>query len=249
MTILALFLVGIVVGAINAVAGGGMLIGFPILIAFGLPPIVANATGKLAVLPGQLASVIGYHSFLRGIPRKYYVLIVPAAIGSLIGVSLLAEGTNAQFGALVPYLILGAVILFTAQPLLKRFLAYETHGAVGLTLPILSLILLSISVYAGYFGAGFGFILLSLLGFASLRNIHYMNALKNVIGTFSVMVTLIFLLQGTLIDLPTGLTMAAGNGVGGYFAARLAPRIPTTILRAFIICFGLVTAGYFFIYQ
>src|SRR4051812_47041750 len=100
-----LFVVGIVVGAMNAIAGGGMLIGFPVLLAVGVPPIVANASTGLVVLPGNLAASIGYRKYLKRVPRRYLLLLIPATTGAVLGTILLRHTSADSFEKLVPGLI------------------------------------------------------------------------------------------------------------------------------------------------
>jgi uncharacterized membrane protein YfcA len=245
---LALFASGIVVGGINSVAGGGMLLGFPVLAAFGLPALVANATGKLVVLPGQVASALGYRAFWRTVPRHYYLLLIPTVLGGALGALLLRNTASAQFAHAVPFLILGAVGIFAFQPLLPRLLDRAAHHFI-LPFAALALGIAAIATYGGYFGVGFGFMLLSLLSFGGMESIHEMNVLKNIAGSVSLVVVVAILLPGSFIDWEPGLVMAAGTALGGYATARLAPRIPTAVIRGTVIMLGLVSAAYFFAYH
>src|ERR1700733_6308668 len=102
MNDIILFGVGIAVGAMNAIAGGGMLIGFPVMLAVGLAPLTANATNYIVVLPGQLAAIIGYRSYLRKVPRSYLLLIIPCVIGGAIGSYSLKHTSAGRFADLVP---------------------------------------------------------------------------------------------------------------------------------------------------
>lgn len=247
MTVLLLFAAGILIGAINAVAGGGMLIGFPTLLALGLPSIVANATSKLVALPGQITATFGYRSFLRDIPKRYFLLLIPILAGDLFGIYLLEDSTNAQFIRIVPYLILGAVALFAVQPGLKRYAARIEKHPVHPSFWVLSLCMGGISVYAGYFGAGYGFMMLAFLGFSPLESIHDLNAFKNLASSLTVLLGVAILLPLGLIHWQSGLIMGAGTAVGGYLAARAAPCIPTWVIRALVIVLGIATAIYFFL--
>ncbi len=243
------FFVGIAVGAVNSVGGGGMLLGFPVLLAIGVPAIIANATGKLVVLPGQISSAFGYRRFLPTIPKRYYLLIIPGAIGGVAGALLLERTSVVQFEGLVPYLVLAAVALFAFEPILQKRLEGRKHRKIVLPLPYMFVLMLVSSVYAGYFGVGFGFLMLSFLSFSSLRNIHQMNLIKNICGGFAVIFTIVALLHGSLINWKFGIVMAAGNGIGGYMMARSAPKVPPALIRGVDISFGLATALYFLLYK
>jgi uncharacterized membrane protein YfcA len=121
-------LVGIIVGAMNAIAGGGMLVGFPVLLAAGIPALNANATTSLIVMPGQVTSLFGYRKYFDKIPRRYFLLAIPCALGAVIGTSLLRHVSHERFNELVPGLILLAVILFAFQPFLHRHAHRHIHG-------------------------------------------------------------------------------------------------------------------------
>lgn len=241
-----LFVVGIIVGAMNSVAGGGMLIGFPALLAVGVPPLVANATGNLVTLPGQLASAFGYRKYLRKLPRRYLVLLIPCLVGSVAGALVLRNTSHAQFETIVPVLIFAAVALFAVQP----FLHFHLHRHITKrsrkphVLVLISIALLPVSFYGGYFGPGFGFIMLAFLGFTSIRDVHKMNALKN-IGSAVICLSSFFCLWGAgLFNWRYGLVMACGSVIGGYSGARLAQRFSSHTIRIIVIVIGFTAAGY-----
>jgi uncharacterized membrane protein YfcA len=246
-----LFAVGIMVGTMNAIAGGGMLLGFPVLLAAGMPALVANATANLIILPGQLSSAFGYRHYLRKIPRTYLLLLLPCALGAAVGALWLRHTSFADFQHLVPFLILIALGLFILQPLLHfHFHKHLVHRATASHPPIwLLFTLLPLAIYGGYFGAGFGFIMLAFLGFTSLRDIHTMNALKNLTAATIAFVSLICLYSAHLIDWKLGLAMAGGNLVGGYFGATLAQRFSSNLIRIVVIVIGLGTVAYLFIHS
>jgi uncharacterized membrane protein YfcA len=240
------FLTGLVVGGMNAIAGGGMLLGFPALLALGIPPLVANATSPVIVLPGQIASAFGYREYLRKTPRKYAWLLVPCALGTPIGAWLLLHTSNSRFVEIAPWLILFAVILFAFQPLMHHHLHRHVTSRSKRVKPLLiiGLGLIPVTIYGGYFGAGLGFLMLAFLGFTKVRDAHQINAMKNVAATVTCLAAIIVLAQGSLIDWHVGLIMAAGGMLGGYSGSRLAQRISSHGLRIVVICIGLVTAAY-----
>lgn len=246
MTEILLFLVGIVVGAMNSVAGGGMLIGFPALLAVGVPPLMANATGNLITLPGQLASAFGYRKYLRKLPHKYLVLLIPCLVGSIAGALVLRNTSHAQFEAIVPGLIFAAVALFAIQP----FLHFHLHRHItkksrkSHTLVWISIALLPVSFYGGYFGPGFGFIMLAFLGFTSINDVHKMNALKNIGSAVICLSSFICLWGAGLFNWKYGLVMAAGSIIGGYSGARIAQRFSSHAIRIIVIVIGFTAAAY-----
>jgi uncharacterized protein len=241
-----LFLVGIVVGSMNAIGGGGMLIGFPVLLAAGLTPLVANITSNIVVLPGQLSSAYGYRKYIRKLPLKYLVLLLSCIIGGVIGALLLRHTSSSRFTDMVPALVLFAVLLFAFQPYLHFHLRRHMNRR-SQNLKILlfiSLALFPTAIYGGYFGAGFGFIMLAFLSFTKLHDIHQMNGLKNLAGTSIAAVSVICLYSTHLIDWRHGLVMAAGNTIGGYGGATLSQRFSSHSIRIVVIIIGFLAAGY-----
>jgi uncharacterized membrane protein YfcA len=233
----------------NGIAGGGMLIGFPILLATGMPALVANATSNIIILPGQFTSAYGYRKYLRQIPRSYLLLAIPCAIGAGIGAMILRHTSSAHFEKLVPGLIVFAVLLFIFQPYLHFKMRKHINGpkkhrqSLRPLIPI-AIAMLPLAVYGGYFGAGFGFIMLALLGFTKLHEIHQMNALKNLMAIVIAIVSLLCLANAHLIDWQHGLFMAAGNGVGGYLGSVGAQRYSSHTIRIVVIAIGICTATY-----
>lgn len=241
-----LFLVGIVVGGMNAIAGGGMLIGFPVLIAAGLPPLVANATGNIVTSPGQLTSAFGYREYLRKVPLRYALLLIPCVVGAAVGALTLRNTSPAHFAHLVPLLVLFGVGLFAFQPLLHFHLHRQLKGRrrTFVSFALLGLAFLPLSFYGGYFGAGYGFIMLAFLGFTNLHDTHMINAMKNVSAIFVSGTSIICLYSAHLIDWRHGLIMTAGSMIGGYTGARSAQKVSSHWLRIFIICVGLGAVVY-----
>jgi hypothetical protein len=246
---LVLFITGLLVGTMNAVAGGGMLIGFPVLLATGMPALIANATSSVIVLPGLLSSVIGYRKYLRQIPRSYLILIFPSAIGAAIGASILRNISVDHFERLIPGLIFLAVSLFIFQPFLHNHAHHHIHGPKKhrerwQPVVLLCIAFFPVSVYGGFFGTGFGFIMLAFLGFTRLHEMHRMNALKSMLALCITTTTLICLFNSHLIDWRHGLVMSAGTFIGGYFGARGAQRVSSHSVRLAVILIGLCSATY-----
>ncbi len=236
-----LLLAGAVVGIMNAIAGGGMLVGFPILIALGIPPLAANATTGVVTAPGQFASAFGYRSYLRRVPLRYALLLLPCIIGSTAGALTLRHTPAADFAHIVPLLVLFGVMLFTFQPLLHFHLRNHLKGRRKTWLPLafIGLAMLPISFYGGYFGAGYGFMMLAFLGYTSLPDVHMMNSIKNVAATFVSATSVICLYSAHIINWHAGLVMAVGSTTGGYVGARSAQKVSSHWLRIGIIAIGL----------
>jgi uncharacterized membrane protein YfcA len=243
---IVLLLVGFIVGAMNAIAGGGMLIGFPVLIALGIPPLVANATGAVVSGPGQLSSALGYRKYLRKVPLIYLCLIIPIVAGAAIGALTLRHTPASDFEKMVPALVLFGVALFAFQPLMHFHLHRHLRGRAKTQLPVLllAIAMLPLSFYGGYFGAGYGFIMLAFLGFTNLHDTHMINAMKNVSAIFVSTTSIVCLFGAHLIDWRTGLIMAVGSVTGGWIGSRSAQKFSNHWLRIIIVCIGLGAVVY-----
>lgn len=241
-----LFLVGIVVGTMNSIAGGGMLLGFPVMLALGLSPLAANVTGNVVIGSSCLSSVYGYRYYLRKVSKRYLLLLIPCIIGAAIGATILRHTPSAKFQQIVPALVGFAVILFAFQPLIHFHLHRHIKGKHKALRPLvlISIALLPVAVYGGYFGAGFGFVMLAFLGFTKLNEVHQMNGLKNLAAASISLVSLLILFSTHLINWHFGLCMGAGCVLGGYYGSVLARRVSSHALRVVVVLIGIVTAGY-----
>jgi uncharacterized protein len=237
---LLLFGVGILVGGMNAIAGGGMILGFPVLLATGMSPLVATATTNIVTAPGLAGAIFGYRKYLKTIPKRFLILLLPCFAGSAIGAYLLVNTPAESFEQYVPALLAFAVILFTVQPFIHihfhRHLSKRTQRLLPIVL--MSLFLFPLSIYGGYFGVGFGFALLAFFGFTKLHDIHKINAIKNIAALVISTTALLILLDSTLIDWRHGLVMSAGCLIGGFYGAHLAQRVTSHIIRIVVIGLG-----------
>lgn len=237
---------GVLVGAMNAIAGGGMLLGFPVLVALGVPPLVANVTANAILPPGTAVAVSAYRSYLKRVPWRNAWLLVPVLLGAAGGAHTLRETDSAQFTRLVPWLVLFGVVLFAFQPIIHLHLHRHIHHRQGgnRALFFIALAILPASFYGGYFGAGYGFMMLAFLGMGKVHEIHTLTAMKNV-SSLAVSLVCLVLLAGTgLIDWHIALIMGVGATAGGYIGAAIAKKIPSRTLRVCIIATGLAAAAY-----
>jgi hypothetical protein len=239
-------------GAVNAIAGGGTLVTFPALVALGVPPIVANATSTVALWPGALGSMWGYRAELAGVRAWAVRFALPSLAGGLAGALLLLRTPDDRFDAIVPFLVLGATLLFLAQrPVMAALRQRMSGGAAIVTDPAtrapgaaLLLFQFGVAIYGGYFGAGIGILMLAALGFMGFTNIHRMNGLKNWGGLcINVVAAATFALRG-IVDWPVAIAMAVGATLGGYGGSRLAQRVPQEWVRRAVIVIGFVAAGW-----
>jgi uncharacterized protein len=240
----------LIAGVMNSIAGAGTLVTFPALIAFGLPPINANATSTVALWPGSIGSMWGYRGELRGSRLWALGFAVPSLLGGGLGGWLLLRTPAERFSDIVPWLVLGATVLFMVQRPAMRWFAESRESQEPraesdevLTsrrppLPILGYQFL-VSIYGGYFGAGVGILMLAALGFMGLSNIHRMNGLKNWGGMCMNAVAAAMFAFTTLVSWPVALAMAAGATLGGYLGSRTAMRVPQEFVRGAVVAIGL----------
>ncbi len=243
-----LFVAGILGGALNAVAGGGSFVAFPALLFTGVPPIPANATNSLALWAGVTASGGAYRDRLD-VPRRVLVpLLATSLAGGLIGAYLLLKTPAHTFMRVLPWLMLGATLLFVFG---KR-LAGERVSSVGqdaTTAAIVgaSIFELFVAIYGGYFGGGVGIVNLAMLAAVGMTDIHAMNALKSVLGiAINGIASLAFVVKRAVVW-PQAVVMIAGAMVGGYFGAHYAQKLPQAWVRWFVILVGAGMTVYFFV--
>ncbi len=231
-------------GAINSVAGGGTLVSFPILVALGLPPIIANATNTVGIWPGSLGSMWGFREELRRVNRRMFWLLVPAVIGGLVGAVLLRVTPPGVFTALVPWLILFATLLFMIQgPVQKRLRSVEAAEHAGAKWMAVAIgAELAVAIYGGYFGAGMSIMSLSVLGLIGMTDILEMSVMTSTLAcAINGIAGLLFAVAG-LVSWPIALAMTTGALFGGYGAAGFARKIGKVAVRRFVIIVGLTIA-------
>lgn len=235
-----LILAGFVAGAINAVAGGGKLLVLPALVASGLSPLTASITSNLVLGPGAGMAVWKYRGELREIPRLYWWLLAPCYGGALAGIVILAETPNETFAELVPWLMMAGVAFFVLQPYLSRYLKNPLSKRHHESVVVIGIILLLASVYGGYFGAGFGFLLMGVLGFSQLQSVYQLSAFKNIVGGGMEILGIVYFAIAGGISWIAGLTAMAGCMLGGTVGAHFAQKVPQRIVRAAIIAVGVI---------
>ena len=240
-----LLLAGMVAGAINAVAGGGTLVTFPMLIALGLPPIVANASNAVAIWPGHAMALFGNRAALMRSEYARRSLIAMTAIsglGGLAGVALLRMSGDAVFTKLVPPLIGGATLLFALAPVVQRLRAAQHPLLSGKAAAIG---LFAIAVYGGFFGAGLGVMLMAGLLLAGVHDMQENNALKNLIATVVTTATVgAFAFSGLVAWRETGIALA-GSVLGGVSGGFLLGRVRAAVLRVAVVSIGVALTIYY----
>lgn len=241
---LAILAAGLGAGIMTSTVGVASLLSFPVLLAVGLPPVVANASNTVGLTPGALSGSFGYREELREHPRVTAAVTTTCAAGAVLGAALLLALPAGVFEAVVPWLILGTCLLVGAQPRISRWLrrTHETRrGPVRLS-PVTTFFATLVGVYGGYFGAGSGVMMMAVLGLGTDLEFRVVNALKTLaILASNLVASLIFLVVADL-DWTAVVLLAVGSVVGGYVGARIGRRLDPTLLRSLIVLVGVTAA-------
>jgi uncharacterized membrane protein YfcA len=235
---------GLVAGMMNAVVGGGSLVTFPALVGVGLPPLQANVTNTIGVLPGSVSAVVGYRRELLVRRSSAVRLACLSLVGGVVGATLLLALPEAAFEAVVPFLLIVAAGLTLLQPRITTWLAARgprpAHGGGPLALGVALT-----GVYGGYFGAAQGVILLALLGILLDPDLQIANAVKNLLALVAnLFAALLFALLAD-VDWAAAAAVATGATIGGIVGARIARRMPATALRWAVVVVAVATAVWF----
>ena len=241
----------LIAGTINAMAGGGSFISFPAMLGVGVPPIEANATNTVALWPGQLTSL----ATLRGDVRRNILpaVLITSIVGGIFGAEVLLHTRQVTFMHLIPWLLLTGALIFGVSGRISKWLraravqAEITHYVEPDINPIaLFAALFPICFYIGYFGAGGGFLVMTILALFGMENMHQLNAMKVVAAcasNFCAIVT--FIVSGRILWHYCLVSMVFA-AAGGYIGARYARRMNPEVLRAVVVITGVAIAGYFF---
>jgi len=246
-TAVYLFFAGALGGAINAVAGGGSFISFPALLFSGVAPIPANATNTLALWVGTSASGSAYKNRAKLPQRIMMPLTATSILGGLAGAILLIRTPSKTFLHLLPWLLLGATLLFVfGGRVTKRIAVNITHEAGAAAILVAVIFELAVAVYGGYFGGGIGIMNLAMLAALGMADIHAMNFLKVVLGSIINGVATVTFIVTKAIVWPQAVVMTTGALIGGYASAHFAQRLPQVWIRRFVIFSGVAMTVYFF---
>jgi hypothetical protein len=251
---------GLVSGAVNAVAGGGSLLLFPALLATGLPPLAANVTNSVAQWPGYAGTVLGARRELHGQRRRVLSTLGVAVLGSAAGCVLLLVLPGSVFDAVVPVLVLLASVLLALSPWLRRWTGgaapvdatgRESDPGEGGGVPDRRVVLLPsvfvAAIYGGYFGGALGVILISLLALTTHDRLVRLNAVKAVLSLVVATVTVVIFSIGAPVNWLDVALLAPTTLLGGFLGARVARRLPESVLRWSVVVLGLAVAVYLFL--
>ncbi len=252
--ILALFGSALAAGVINAVAGGGTLLTFPALIFSGVGSVVANATSSFALTMGTAGSLFGFRHHWAS-TRLWLRRFVPVSIaGSLLGSWLVHRQGEAVFDLVVPWLLLFATGLFLIQGPLKQWRearaaapsSQSPQPAMDLSLGASIALQAAVALYGGYFGAGIGILMLAVMGFMGMADIHRMNALKNLLAAIINGSASCYFAFAGLVDWPRMFIMLVGALSGYWLGAHYSQKIPQAMVRRIVIGVGLTISAVMF---
>jgi uncharacterized membrane protein YfcA len=236
-------------GVLNAVAGGGSFLLFPAMLGMKMLPVQANATNTVALWPGQLTSVAAYRDDIRKNLRLALPMGAAGLIGGTTGALVLLNTPQMTFLHLVPWLLLMSSSIFAFTGPASRWLARrkgdQSAARHPARLPVF-LATMSVCFYIGYFGAGAGFLLITVLSLFGYQDLHEINALKVVSTTLANGIAVVIFAVSGKVVWPYCLLAMFVCAIGGYSSARLARRIPQPVLRGLVICIGLSMSAWFF---
>lgn len=240
---IAVFLAGMAAGTINTVVGSGTLITFPTLLAFGVPPVTANVSNTVGLVPGSLSGAYGYRRELAGQRPRVWRLAGASMIGGVAGAVLLLALPDGAFDTIVPVLIGLGVVLVILGPRISRWVAVRAESRGGLPEHgvwwVWPAILLT-GVYGGYFGAAQGVLLMAVMGIGISETMQRLNAVKNVLAAIVNAVAAVIFIVVADVDWYVAGVIAVGAVIGGQIGATVGRRLPPMVLRIVIVVVGVV---------
>ena len=250
-----LVVAGFVAGVLNAVAGGGSFLSFPAILGVGVPPVQANATNTVAIWPGQLTSIAAYRDDVRKNLSAAALMGLAGLLGGTAGAVVLLNTPQVTFLHMVPWLLLGAASIFAASGPVSRALerrkiarherAARSRAHAPRRAPLF-FASMAVSFYVGYFGAGAGFLFMTMLALFGYEDIHAINALKVVANTLANGIAFVIFVADRQVVWRYCLAAMVAAAIGGYSSASLARRVPQRVLRALVVMIGLGMAAWFF---
>lgn len=237
-----------VAGALNAVAGGGSFLTLPALVFTGVPPVVANATGTVALLPGYVAGAWGFREDMQAPPSlTMREVVLLSLVGGAAGAALLLLTSDAAFRRVVPWLLLVATAMFAFGPQLRQWAGSSSRGTASPWRSRLGM--LAVSGYGGYFNGGLGILLLALFSMLGQSRINAMNGMKNLVSVLLTAIAVAIYAAGGVVEWRKAVIMMVATTLGGYLGARGARLIPASWLRGGIVATGLLMSVLFFLRQ
>ena len=244
-----IFVAAVVAGFINAIAGGGTLVTFPVLLAIGIPPVVANVTNTVALVPGTIGGMWAQRNDFHSQYRRLLKLLPFAILGGIAGGLLILHTSEQTFRSIIPYLILMATILLAAQIRIKNWITSRlgnAHNEMHNPVIMISMVFLA-AIYGGYFGAGLGVILMAVLGLVTDDSLTRLNFLKQALGFAINLSAAIYFAFSGKVNWGIAFVMMFGFILGGLMGGKLAGKIKPELLRWIVVLAGLIAATIFFL--
>ncbi len=239
----------ILAGTINALAGGGGLITFPLLMLV-LTPVTADATSAFALFFAYPAAVWRTRNQFDGVFGSgwLWLLLIPTVLGGLIGGVLLSRTDSRSFIELVPWLVLVAALIIVLRPLLvRRDETGSVHPDITMALwPIAMIGIFLVALYGGYFGSGIGILMIGALTFISRGDIRHVVALKNFLTLCMRGMAVLVLIYESNVNWTYGLPMAIGGLIGGYVGGMISHHANRKVIRGIVIAIGFAASVYYF---
>lgn len=238
---------GFAAGVVNALAGGGTLISFPVLVAAGFPAIAANLTSTIALCPGYLGATYAQRAELRGQRARLYILLPVSVLGGLLGAELLLHTGDRRFTQAIPWLLFGACALLALQERLRRALSARhgaaTQSSAGASTPLWLLPLVAAAaMYGGFFGAGMSVVILAVLGVALADPLPRLNALKQALALATNSAAALWLALRAPVNWRVVAVLALSALLGGLWGGRIAARLSALWLRRTVVLLGIAVA-------
>ncbi|MEO6911564.1 MAG: sulfite exporter TauE/SafE family protein [Edaphobacter sp.] len=237
----------LIAGVMNALAGGGSFLSFPAMLSMGVLPIQANATNTVALWPGQLTSLATLKSDVR--KDLLPVICLTSVLGGLTGAIVLLRTGQETFERLIPWLLLTGTIIFGLSGPISRWMrvrSAESHRERTPKSPLLFCALFPVCFYIGYFGAGGGLLVMTILALFGVESMHVLNAMKIVVASLSNLVAIIIFVASGAVLWHYCLISMIFAAAGGHVGARYARRMNPGMLRLFVVMTGCVISAYFF---
>ncbi|MEV6344179.1 sulfite exporter TauE/SafE family protein [Actinoplanes sp. NPDC051851] len=242
-----LLVAGLAAGGVNAIAGGGSLITFPMMLAIGMPSVSANVSNALSVAPGYASSVVSSRADLAGQGRRALRVIPTAIAGALCGCALLLKTPRHVFDFVVPFLVIGAALMLAFQTKLRGLVGHPAHVSDRRAQVMLHTAVFLCALYGGYFNAALGVLLVAGLALVLEETLARVSALKNLLSAIVGMVTILVYSIFGPVNWAAVAVVAPATVIGGYLGAKVARRLPAKVLRAVIVTFGLLVGTYLFV--
>ncbi len=244
---LLVFMMGFIGSAVNAFAGGGTFLAFPALLFVGLPPVIANATCKVAFIPGNLASAWAYRHSFAGTKDIILSMLAIGLVGGTVGALLTLYIGDEIFKVFIPWLILGATLLAWRGSDMIKLLQKNANSYMNKSITILGQSLLVFtSLYGGFFGAGIGVLLIATLNLRGITDIHTINAIKNVMSVLINLAAVIMYIMWGVVDWYFALIQMTGAIAGGYAGGLIGRSLNPQAVKAIITVVGLCLSGAYF---